>query len=232
MKGSDELEKFEPLFYLNLLGFKFGVTLSLLIQWIIIVIVSIIAIISTRNLNKIPNRKQSFLEIIVEGVNNLVKENMGEEYVGYVPYIGTLMIFILFMNLVGLFGFKPPTLDFSVVLGLALITFVIVQSNAIKKIGLGHYLLGYAKPYSFLLPLNLVERFMLPVSLTLRLFGNMTAAVVIMDLVYEALHGISWFAQLAIPVPLHAYFDIFDGTIQMVIFVMLTMINIKVVAEH
>ena len=73
---------------------------------------------------------------------------------------------------------------------------------------------------------------MLPVSLSLRLFGNITAAVLIMDLVYSALASISWFALLVVPIPLHIYFDVFDGTIQMVIFVMLTMINIKVIAEH
>ncbi len=226
------MEKFEPLFYLNLFGFKFGVTSSLVIQWVVIVIVSLIVILATKNLNKIPDRKQNILEIIVETFNSLVKENMGEGYKAYVPYVGTLAIFLLFLNLMGLIGLKPPTLDFSVVLGLALITFVIVQVNAIKRIGIGHYLKGYVSPYAALLPLNLIERFMLPISLTLRLFGNMTAAVVIMDLIYEGLGHIAWVAQIGIPIPLHAYFDIFDGTIQMIIFMMLTMINIKIVAEH
>ena len=73
---------------------------------------------------------------------------------------------------------------------------------------------------------------MLPVSLSLRLFGNMTAAVIIMDLAYSSLNKLSWIAQVAIPIPLHVYFDLFDGTIQMVIFVMLTMINIKIISEE
>lgn len=226
------MEKFVPLFYLNLFGYKFGVTSSLIIQWVIMIIVTILAIIFTTNLKKIPDKKQNVVEILVETFNKLVKENMGEGYASFVPYIGTLAIFLLFMNLVGLVGLKPPTLDLSVVAGLALITFVLVQANAIKKIGLGHYFSGYFQPYAGMLPLNLIERFMLPVSLTLRLFGNMTAAVVIMDMVYNALGHVTWVAQLAIPVPLHAYFDVFDGTIQMVIFMMLTMINIKIAAEH
>lgn len=226
------MEKFEPLFYLNLLGYKFGVTSSLMIQWVIIVMVSILAILFTRNLKKIPDRRQSVVELLVETFNGLVKENMGEGYKPFVPYVGTLAIFLLLMNLVGLIGLKPPTLDLSVVAGLALITFVIVQANAIKKIGIGHYFSGYFQPYAAMLPLNLIERFMLPISLTLRLFGNMTAAVVIMDMIYEALGHVAWAAQLVIPVPLHAYFDVFDGTIQMIIFMMLTMINIKIAAEH
>ena len=115
---------------------------------------------------------------------------------------------------------------------MAIITFFIVQINAIKKNGFGHYLKGYAHPFAFLLPLNLVERFVLPVSLSLRLFGNMTAAVVVLDLVYNSLAKVAWVAQLGIPVPVHAFFDIFDGGMQMFIFVMLTMVNIKVVEEH
>ena len=84
----------------------------------------------------------------------------------------------------------------------------------------------------FMLPLNIIERIMLPVSLSLRLFGNILAASFIVELVYESLDKIAWIAQIGLPIPLHAYFYVFDGTIQMVIFVMLTMINIKVVAEH
>lgn len=83
-----------------------------------------------------------------------------------------------------------------------------------------------------MLPLNIMERLMLPVSLSLRLFGNVMAATVLIELAYEALSSISFFAQLGLPIPLHAYFDIFDGVIQMVIFVMLTMLNIRTVAEH
>lgn len=78
-----------------------------------------------------------------------------------------------------------------------------------------------------MLPLNIIERIMLPVSLSLRLFGNMTAAYIIMELIYSSLGSLNPFAQLVIPVPLHIYFDVFDGTIQMIIFIMLTMINIK-----
>ena len=226
------MEKFEALFYLNLFGYKFDVTSSILFQWILIVIITIIAIISTRNLKKVPDKKQSVVEIVVETFNSLVRENMGEGYSAFVPYIGTLAIFLLSMNLLGLVGLKPPTLDFSVVAGLALISFVVVQVNAVKKIGVGHYFGGYFKPFAALLPLNLVERFMLPISLTLRLFGNMTAAYVVMEMIYGALGHFGMVAQIGIPAVCSAYFDVFDGTIQMVIFMMLTMVNIKIIADH
>ena len=117
-------------------------------------------------------------------------------------------------------------------MALALITFVVVQWFAISKIGIGHYFKGFVEPYAFILPINLMERVMLPVSLSFRLFGNITAGVVISNLAYSGLASLNGFAQLLIPIPLHFYFDLFDGLIQMVIFVMLTMINIKVIAEH
>ncbi|WMJ79675.1 F0F1 ATP synthase subunit A [Clostridium sp. MB40-C1] len=217
----------------NFLGQNFGVTEAIVIQWIIIAIVSIIVINATRSLKKIPDRKQSAVEVFVSFINKFVTDNMGEECKNFIPYIGTLIIFLLIMNMVGLVGIEPPTKDFSVVLGIALITFIVVQAYAIKKQGIKHYFIGYAKPIIPLLPINIMERIMLPISLSLRLFGNITAAVVIMELVYGALGKAPFgIAQLGIPIPLHFYFDVFDGGIQMLIFVMLTMINIKVISEH
>lgn len=223
------MEKFEPIFYL--FG-RFGVTKSIIVEWAIIVLVAILAALFTRNLKKIPDRKQTIIEILVDTINNLVKDNMGEEYMNFVPYIGTLFIFLLLMNLTGLLGISPPTTDYSVPVALAVMSFILVQAVAISKVGLGHYFGAYFEPYAPMLPLNIMERVMLPVSLSLRLFGNMTAAAVIMGLVYSGLGHLSVFAQLLIPVPLHFYFDLFDGVIQMVIFVMLTMINVKITVEH
>lgn len=226
------MEKIEPLFHINFFGYNVGIVESIFIQWCIIAVITLLCVLFTRNLKIIPDKKQNVVEMIMDLINNLVKDNMGEEYMGFVPYIGTLAIFLTFLNLTGLIGFKPATVDYSVSLALALITFVVVQWYAIKKIGLGHYFKGYAEPYAFILPINLIERVMLPVSLSFRLFGNMTAGVVIIGLVYTGLGSLNGFAQLLVPIPIHFYFDLFDGLIQMVIFVMLTMVNIKVIAEH
>lgn len=212
---------------------KVGITETVIIQWAIILISLVICIIMTRKLKRIPDKKQTIVELVVEGINKLVKNIMGEEAMVFVPYIGTLIIFLLLMNITGLFGIEPPTKDFSVTSGVAAISFLVIQAYAIKKKGVKNYFIGYAKPISILLPINIMERIMFPISLSLRLFGNITAATVIMELVYGGLSktplGV---AQLAIPIPLHFYFDIFDGALQMLIFVMLTMINIKIIAEH
>jgi F-type H+-transporting ATPase subunit a len=183
-------------------------------------------------LKKIPDKKQSALEILIETINGLVKDNMGEAFKGFVPYIGTLVIYLLVMNLTPLIAVEAPTKDYSVALGMAVITFFVIQGYTIKKVGLLHYFTGFAKPFPVLLPMNVIERVMLPVSLSLRLFGNITAGTFIMGLAYTALSKLTPIAQLGIPVPLHFYFDLFDGAVQMLIFTMLTMINIKIISEH
>jgi len=216
------------LFEIPLFGYNIGITESIVIQWFIMIFLIVFSILLTRNLKKEPDKKQTVLEMFVNTVNKVVRENMGESYLGFVPFIGTLVLFILLMNIFGLFGLEPPTREYPITIGLASITFVIIQVYAIKKHGLLGYFAGYTKPIVPLLPINIMERIMLPVSLSLRLYGNILAGAVIMELVYESLGKFA----LAIPVPLHFYFDLFDGTIQMVIFVMLTMVNIKLIAEH
>jgi len=226
------MEKIEPLFHINFFGYSIGIAQSILVQWCIMALVTILCIYFTRDLKIIPNKKQNIIEIVMDSINKLVRDNMGEDYMSFVPFVGTIAVFLIFMNLTGLIGIKPPTVDYSVALALGLITFFTVQWYAIKKVGLGHYFKGYAEPFAFILPINLIERVMLPISLSFRLFGNMTAGVVIIELAYRSLASLNGFAQLVIPIPLHFYFDLFDGLIQMVIFVMLTMVNIKVIAEH
>ena len=185
-----------------------------IIQLIIVLLILLLAWWSTRKLEIRPSK------------------NVGESFTSIVPFVGTLGIFVLVMNLTGLVGISPPTKNFSVTLTLALISFVMVQGYAIKRNGIGSYFKGYLEPVSFILPITILERIMLPISLSLRLFGNMLAATFIIELIYENLEKLAWAAQLVIPIPLHLYFDIFDGGIQAVIFVMLTMINIKIVSEH
>lgn len=226
------MEHISQLPSVNLFGYNFQITLSLIVQWVIVLGLTILIAFININLKKIPDKRQSVVEIFVEFVDKTVQETMGKGFKNFVPFIGTLGIYLLSMNLVGVFGIKPPTTDYAVTLGMSLISFIVIQGYTIKKAGIIHYFTGYAKPLPLLLPINIMERVMLPVSLSLRLFGNMFAATIIMELVYGALSSITWVAQLGIPIPLHMYFDLFDGTIQMVIFVMLTMINIVIISEH
>ncbi len=226
------MEELRIWFTLNTFGYSFGVTSALIIQWVVIVIALILSIIYSRSLKRHPGVLQTAIEAGIEFTAKTVEENMGHGSRNFIPYIGSLAIYLFLLNMVGLFGIKPPTSDYSVSLGLAITSFLVIQGYTIKKLGVSGYFKGYASPLAVLLPINIMERIMLPVSLSLRLYGNIFAATMIMELIYEALLGFNFITAIGIPIPFHFYFDLFDGTIQMVIFVMLTMINIKITAEH
>lgn len=227
------MEVSEAIYTFYIGGIALDIKPEAIIQIIIVLAVGILAWWSTKDLKCRPQgKKQIVVEYIYTTLMKLVDDNMGQQYRDVIPFIGTLAAFILPMNLLGLVGIAPITKNYSIALTLGVISFFAIQIYAMKKLGVAHYFLGYGQPMSFMLPLNIIERVMLPVSLSLRLFGNILAASFIVELAYGALSKIAWVAQIGIPIPLNAYFDIFDGTIQMVIFVMLTMINMKVVAEH
>ncbi|WP_297521500.1 F0F1 ATP synthase subunit A [uncultured Clostridium sp.] len=232
------MDVFAPLFTINILGYKVGS--AIVIEWGVMIFLIIVCSILARNLKKgIPTRLQATLEILYEGIESMVAGNMGKGYSGYIPFVGTLAIYLGILNLCGLIGFGPPTRNLSVVIGFTVITFVLVHYNSIKRKHIGGYLKGYAKPYLPMLPINIIEKVVFPVSLALRLFGNMLAAAIVMGLIYMGLGHISIFAdmglsmlpQIGLPIFAHAFFDLFDGCIQTVIFVMLTIITIKLEAE-
>ena len=227
------MELTHPIFSFNIGKLVIDIKPEAIIQLVIVLLIGILAWWATKDLKRRPTgKKQVVVEYIYTTIQNVVNTNMGEQYGDMIPFIGTLAVFIVTMNLLGLVGITPVTNNFSVTLALGLISFVVIQGYTMKKIGIGHYFLGYGQPMLMMLPINVIERVMLPVSLSLRLFGNILAASFLVELVYESLDKIAWIAQIGLPVPLHAYFDIFDGCIQMVIFVMLTMINIKITVEH
>ncbi|MGL5152556.1 MAG: F0F1 ATP synthase subunit A [Clostridium sp.] len=220
------------LYSFNLFGFEVLITRDIVVQWVVILALGIISYFITRNLKRVPNKRQAAIEYVYTSIKNLVITNMGEEYLSYIPYVGSLMIYLTVLNLLGLVGVIPPTQNLNVTIALALSSFIVIQYTAIRRNGPLGYAKGFGEPYLAMIPLNIMERVILPVSLALRLFGNMLAATILLELLYEALGGIGPIAQLGLPIIAHGYFDIFDGTIQMLVFTMLTMINIKLTAEH
>jgi F-type H+-transporting ATPase subunit a len=221
-----------PILSPEIFGYKIDITAGIIIEWAVILILGIVAYALTRNLKLKPTKTQAALEKIYQTLRDFIIGNMGEEYESFVPYIGTLMIYMLVLNWMGAIGFRPPTSDVSITASFALLTFLIINVNAIRKNGFVGYGKGLVHPFALMLPLNLLERVMLPVTLSLRLFGNMFAAVILVDLVYQGLGSIATIAQLGIPIVLHGYFDLFDGVLQMVVFSMLTMINIKTIGAE
>ena len=234
------MEKAAPLYEIVMGNLVIPITFSMVIQWCVMLFLTIAAIYMSSNLKSVPKGKQIFSELIVENLYKMVDENMGKGYENFKPFIGSVFIFVLTLNLTGLVGIKPQTSSYSTALGLALITFTVIQATAIKKNGILHYFTAFAKPLGALLPINIMERITVPVSLSLRMFGNIMAASIIVELAYKGLAAVSELLlhthipilATFIAIPLHLYFDIFDGTIQTLIFTMLTMIFIKTTSEH
>ncbi|WP_297435285.1 F0F1 ATP synthase subunit A [uncultured Clostridium sp.] len=221
---------FEPMFTIKLGSLV--LPSFLIMQWAVMLLIIIVAAIITAKMTMKPGKVQAVAEMFYESVEKIVVGNIGKSGAKFIPFIGTLMIYILLLNYVGLLGIAPPTKNLNITAGFAIVVFLVVHGNAIAERGIVGYIKGYFSHGIAMLPLNLMETVIFPVSLALRLFGNMLAAAIVLELVYEGLAHITWAAQIGLPIIAHGFFDVFDGTIQMIVFVMLTVINIKIVAKH
>ena len=224
--SADEIDfMIHGLFSYNLFGHKVWITTShvcILIVMLVLIGFAIIANIKMRNATEIPGTFQNVLEIIVSKLDGMVEGTMGKSAHKFVNYISTIFMFILVSNISGLFGLRPPTADYGVTLALGLITFVLVQFNGIKK-NRGKHFTALFQPIWFLFPINLIGEFAVPLSLSLRLFGNVMSGTVLMGLIYDLLGPYT----VAYPSVLHAYFDLFSGCIQAYVFSMLTMVYVN-----
>jgi F-type H+-transporting ATPase subunit a len=173
--------------------------------------------------NEVPGKFLNFVELLVETVDKLTISNMGSKHGHkFANYIGTLLAFVLLSNLAGLFGLRPPTADYGVTLALGLITFVLIHWNGFKYQKISH-VTALFHPI-FLSPINIIGEIATPLSMSLRLFGNVMSGTVMMGLLYGLLPKV---LTLVWPSALHVYFDVFSGAIQTYVFGMLTMVFIS-----
>ena len=220
-----------------------GFEITETVFWAIIVSIGLVifALVSTRKLKKIPKGSQGYAELIIEYVYKFVKDNMGAHNMAFAPLIGTVFLFLLFSNALGLLGFRPVTADMNATFAMAGFVFILIQVNGIRSGGLKARLKHFAEPYSFMVPIKILEEFTFPISLSFRLYGNILAGVIIMDLVFGGLKSLSEsvlhlpipLLQTVIPLPLNAFFDIFEPILQAFVFSMLTMAFIaKAIVVH
>jgi F-type H+-transporting ATPase subunit a len=174
-------------------------------SWIVIAIILAMAVLTTRNLKPIPEGGQNFIEYVLEFIRDIAKTQIGHEYKTWVPFIGTMFLFIFVSNWSGaLVPWKiielphgelgAPTNDINTTAGLALLTSVAYFYAGIGKRGL-EYFTKYVQPTPVLLPINVLEDFTKPLSLSFRLFGNILAD----ELVVAVLISL---VPLVIPIPL------------------------------
>ncbi len=196
-------------------------------MWLVSIFILVMAIIARVKLNKVeatdtPGPFLNVIELIVEMLGSMVDGIMGKNANRFVNYISTLFLFIIISNISGLFGLRPPTADYGVTVALGIITFILVQFNGIKKNGVKHFTALF-QPLAFLFPINLIGEFAVPLSLSLRLFGNVMSGTVLMGLIYDLVNPYT----IAYPALLHGYFDLFSGCIQAYVFSMLTMVYVN-----
>nr|MBN2278680.1 F0F1 ATP synthase subunit A [candidate division Zixibacteria bacterium] len=203
------------------------------------------AVITYRRRQLIPDRLQNLVEMILEGLFNLFESVMGKEARQFTPFLGTLFIYIWFMNLAGLIPFfKSSTSSINTTAGLAITVFLYVQYTGIKRLGLWkyfHHLLGSPNdavtwalaPIN--LPIHIVGELAKPFSLALRLFGNVTGediligAFVMLGIMFMNIFGSPVGFPFQIPFILLA---LLTSTIQALVFTMLSTIYFYMMLPH
>lgn len=196
------------------------VATSIVITWGIMLFMVVLSIVLVRNLKMVPTGPQIYLETVVGSLNNFVEDILGEEGKRYSPYLGTVALYIACANLVGIFGLTPPTKDLNITAGLAIMSIILIEYSGIKAKGYKGWMKSFAEPMPLLAPINILEILIRPLSLCMRLFGNVLGSFVVMEL-------IKLVAPVLMPLPFSLYFDIFDGLIQTYVFVFLTALFMK-----
>jgi F-type H+-transporting ATPase subunit a len=193
----------------------------LITSWVVIGILLAVAFIGTRKLETVPNGSQNFVEYVLQFIRDLAKTQIGEEeYREWVPFVGTLFLFIFVCNWSGaLVPWKvielpngelaAPTNDINTTVALALLTSAAYFYAGLHKRGLS-YFGKYIQPTPVLLPINILEDFTKPLSLSFRLFGNILAD----ELVVAVLVSL---VPLVVPIPM-MFLGLFTSAIQALIF--------------
>jgi F-type H+-transporting ATPase subunit a len=244
------MEKLEhSLFIVDLFNKVFGKPLATLLSWlgihvadpehlvpdyiVISLIVALLLILllglSSRKLSLVPSKRQSVLELIIQTFEGLLVDTIGEQGKKYLPLVATVGLFILFCNLIGLVpGFMSPTSKLNVTIGCALVVFVYYHFQGIRAQGLLKYLKHLAGPIPLLaplmIPIEIISHFSRPVSLSIRLFGNIFAEEVLIVIMASIV-------PFFLPLPFMAI-AIFTAVIQSFVFVLLACIYIAGAVAH
>ena len=226
------------------------ITASLVVTWGVMLVLTLVCIWLTHDL-KVKNisKRQAAAEFIVKTAENFVRNNMGEKWAHYTPFVASIFALSLCSSLASLVGLWSPTADVSTTMAWAIVVFVIITATKIRTNGVGGYLKGFCDPIFVMAPFNVLGEVFTPISMAFRHFGNIVSGTVITALVYAALvaanHALfGWlpgavgeilsaipFLTVGIPAVISLYFDWFGSFMQAFIFCMLTMMFIASAAE-
>lgn len=226
----------KTIFTLTLAGHAIPITETVIVSWMVMLILIVAALLLTRKLKEVPRGSQALLETAVEFLNNFAKGQFGKWAAFLGPYLGTLFLFLLAANIIGVlspvevnafghtftppFMIKPPTRDINVTASLAVLSILLVLILGFAARGPLGWFKQLLYPVPLMLPFNLMDYGTRLLSLCLRLFGNMLGGFVLM-------HMIEGLIPLGLPMIASLYFDFFDGLLQAGIFVFLTSLYIS-----
>lgn len=217
------------------------ITESQVNSWLVILSLFFFCLFLTHGLKtKNMSRRQIIAEWIVNTVDNLVKTNMGEFFMGFGPFIAAMLGLSACSSLLTLIGLFPPTSDINVTGGWALLTFILITYYKFKA-GPLIYIKSFGDPVPFLAPLNIISEVATPISMAFRHYGNVLSGSIISILIANLLTNVSKmifgflpgylggfpYLRVGLPAILSIYFDLFSGALQAFIFAMLTMLYIS-----
>ena len=227
------------------------VTETIVNTWIVMAMIVGLCLFLTHGMQvHARTKRQVVAEYLVGMVRNMVKNNMGERFMHYVPFIGALFSLAMLSSLISMVGMFSPTGDLSTCVGWAVLVFVVITYYKIRTQHIGGYLKGFTQPVFIMTPLNMISEVATPISMAFRLFGNIASGSVVTLLLYGGLAALSSgilglipgavgevlsmipIFQLGIPAILSIYFDLFTSVLQAFIFCMLTMMYIKLACEE
>lgn len=189
---------------------------STVVSWVVVAALVAIALFLTTGMKvQNPGKRQIVAETVVTWLDGFTKKMLGPDAAEYSTWIATVLLYIGLANIMGIFGMKPPTKDMNETAALALTSIVLIEAAGIRKRKVGGWLHSFAEPIAIVTPINILEIFIRPLSLCMRLFGNVLGSFVIMELIENLV-------PVVVPMIFSLYFDIFDGFIQAYVFVFLT----------
>jgi len=190
--------------------------------WLVMIFLILVALLVKGSIQTVPRGLQNILEPVVTGIEGMIEETMGPKGKAYFPLIATIAFFILTSNLIALIpGFYPPTANLNTNAAMALTVFAMTHIIGIKEHGIG-YFKHFCGPVIWLapliIPIEIVGHLARPLSLTLRLFGNMYGHEVVL-MIFFAL------VPFLVPLPM-MLMGVLIAFIQTFVFMLLAMIYI------
>ncbi len=199
----------------------FVLNATIFFTWLVIFLLTFGSWLVTRKLTSEGelSRWQNLLEVLIKGMNDQIREVSRQEPGPYLPFVGTLFVFIAVCNILAIVpAYTPPTSSLSTTAALAICVFIAVPVFGIARQGVMNYLRQYLQPTVFMLPFNIIGELSRTLALAVRLYGNMMSGAVIVAILLTI-------TPLLFPVVMQAL-GLLTGLIQAYIFAILAMVYI------